>query len=546
MQVGTILEVYTTMYGWELYYTIADLFSTTGLMWAPFLAVIYRNVKGPVTSQDNKAASTTSLARMQWDVYLLIFLIIIAFYPLMNLSISELKYTKVCTDTTTNTLTERVITTTDSTYEAQMPKQTNVKVPIFWYLAMSIGSGTNYHTIGNIPCFEDVPWFDEQLRNLMITDEKVSKEYSRFINECFIPAKNKYVEAMNGKNQSAYVQSELDAGRPSGGWWSSSDPYDQKDPYFMGSHFYLETPGFYKPSLDPATQGHGFRARLPIEGWLYDTTRDKDYSPDMLTKGEPGSPYCDEWWEHPTIGLEKKLLDNADAISPWKLGSTLTFWESLRTIVPKFFPGTHDEETQDIFIKGLSFKNNEDFSGSNEILGDSTASKAVFAILASPSIAGHYSDMSVAKHAAPMVQAVLLLVIYMLLPIVMVISCYDLKVLFTAFFLIITVKFFSTVWEISTYLDASLFVSMYPDVSILGSIETLDAKRAMLDMILTGMIVVAPILLVGILGMTGYQFGKIADSMGASMKGARDTGKAAGAEAAGKAKAVAIKKLSGK
>lgn len=538
MQVGSVLEVYTTMYGWEAYGTLADLFSTTGLMWAPVLAIIYRNWKGPVTSQDNKAASATSLSRMQFDLYAMVIVIILAFYPLIPLTVTDINYTQVCTDES-GSQTEDTINISDTTYH---DVTTNTKVPIFWHLAMSIGSGINYHMIGNLKCFEDIPWIDEKIRNIIITDEDTSKEYSRFVNDCYVPAKNKYENAMAGKQYARYVSDELDAGRPVGilGGLIGVD-YDKKDPHFIGSHFYLETPGFYKPADNTAIQGFGFRAAKPVEGWMYDSTRDKSYTPDMLTADDPGSPYCSEWWNHPSIGLKKKLLDSADTINSEDTGGTLSFYEKVIGKIKSVYTDASDELVADLILKGLQRNNDWDFTGTGDYLGRSdenitgsnfarTAGGVIGGFFASAKVAGHYTEMHTVKHAAPMAQAILLLVIYMLLSVIMVISCYDLKVLFTAFFLVIATKFFTIIWALSIYLDSSLFTAIYPDAGVLGSIDSLDFKRLILDMILTGMIVIAPLLLTAILALAGYNFGRVAEAFGKSMSGPQSTGKSAGEE----------------
>lgn len=526
MQVGSVIELYTTIYGWELYNTLTEIFFDTGLMWAPILAIIYRNWKNPATSQENRAASITSLSRMQFDIYCSILVIILCIFPLSPIAINDMSFGTVCTDQYGNKV-EKQINQSESTYEDNI-KITDTKAPIFWHVIMSIGSGINYQAIGNMPCFEDVAWLDDALRNMSISDEKVNKEYNRFVNECYLPAKSKYEEAMSDKQYSEYVKTELENGRPGSTWWTTD--YEDEDPYFMGSHFYLETPGFYKPENNVAEHGTGFRAKLPVDGWLYDSTRDKDYTPDMLANNDPGSPYCDEWWTHPTIGLKKKLFESVETMKSTHIHENLSIWETAQIIIPSVFPSTHTEETEDIFIKALSRNNNSNFAGTEFWSAADQNSKVIKAaqsgamlLFGGAKVAGHYVEMNTLKTAAPMVQALLLMIIYMLISFVLIISAYDLKVVFSIAFLIITIKFCSVMWALSEYLYNNLFVSMFPNASFIGSVIDSDVKRVILDMILAGMFLVVPIILVAMLGLAGYSFHKFSDNMLSPAKAAGGT-----------------------
>lgn len=557
MQVGSVLEVYTTIYGWEIYNTFVDLLYMTGLMWAPVLAIIYRNWKGPVTSQENRAAAATSLSRMQFDIYSMLVVIIFALYPIIPLTLTDVDHTQICSDPDSGSVQENTVDENNTTYSDTVGVATTTKVPVFWSLIMSIGSGINYHMSGKIKCFDDIPMLDEKIRNIIITDEKVSKEYSRFVTECYVPAKNKYENAMDGKQYAQYISDELDAGRPGGAMGGLIDiDYDKDDPYTVGSHFYQETPGFYKPADDAAIQGFSFRAAKPIEGWLYDSTRDKSYTPDMLDANEPGSPYCDEWWNHQTIGLKKKLLDAIDTVNPDKLIGT-TFYEEVKAKIQGWAAGTTDEQVEDLMLKRLQRFNDQDMTGTNAFIGGmhgitngsnigerlgnlvKTTGTTIGGFFAAPKIIGTYTEMAIAKQAAPMAQAIILFVVYIMLAAIMVISCYDLKALFTCAFLVLSVQFFTTLWAIAEYLDTALFTAIYPDVSIWGSIGTMDYKRLILDMILTGMVVFGPALLIVVMGVTGYQFGRIASSFGDSIANPKDAGKSGG-EGAGKAAQKAI------
>ena len=57
MNVGSLLEIYTTMFGWSIYGSMYDLFRASGLLLFPFIMMIIKNWKEPLQSQNDKAAS---------------------------------------------------------------------------------------------------------------------------------------------------------------------------------------------------------------------------------------------------------------------------------------------------------------------------------------------------------------------------------------------------------------------------------------------------------------------------------------------------------
>ena len=65
----------------------------------------------------------------------------------------------------------------------------------------------------------------------------------------------------------------------------------------------------------------------------------------------------------------------------------------------------------------------------------------------------------------PMVQALVLMAIYMFLPIVTFVSGYDIKMMAYGFLAIFTVKFWTVMWFVARWLDAKLIDAMYPGLS---------------------------------------------------------------------------------
>jgi len=88
-----------------------------------------------------------------------------------------------------------------------------------------------------------------------------------------------------------------------------------------------------------------------------------------------------------------------------------------------------------------------------------------------------------------MAQAVLLLGIYTLLPMVVMMSHYPISMMVVSAMAIFTVKFWSVLWYLALWVDQNLILSMYLDVNIFLQIFAnpgeYDIKCLLLNMITT-------------------------------------------------------------
>jgi len=542
MNVGSFLEIYTTMFGWTFYNTLYDLFNVTGILYLPFLMVLYKNWRDPYLSQDDKPAAVTSQRRMTWGIISIVMVFSLAVLPFQVMELDEVRYRVACTDGGgTVTTTDVAGGSTGTTYDDRLGSA-GTRIPIIWWLALSISSGLNHATTSSFACFEDIKGLDEQLRNLTLRDDALREEYFRFANECFLPAKSKFVRAMRGGERHAYVTNALTS------WLAINAEYNASDPYFIGSHFYLETDGFYK-EFDKSANcaalpgGCGYQAEKPVPGWPYVAARD-NYSAADIAAGTPGRPFCDEWWTDGTQGIETKLLNSIEASK-----ETIPDWDDTRTafenivdmIVGTWGAVTYtDDQLEDIVIRRYVASDPPEMTGrwsppassgsgnsAGEIaLGAGGAAAILFpaagaaigaatlatGLVVAKEFAGFYSMMFVIKSAAPMLQSVLLMMIYCLLLIYLVVSEYEVDSVITALFLILAIRFFTTLWALADYLDAQLFLAMFPDASWLGSDVTFAFERLLLDMILTVLYIVAPLLLLYLMQMAGQNIARIGDA----------------------------------
>ena len=321
VHVGSLLEIYTTMFGWSLYNTFYDVLSITGVLYFPFLMALYKHWKEPLMSQNGKDASVTSQRRMQYAVVSMILIFSFAVLPVITLNLDDISYHKACSDGGATVVKENTTGGEDTKYSSNIGSDLAgaTKIPVFWWFLLSFSSGINNAASSNVACFEDLKGLDEQLRNLTIKDESLRQEYFRFANECFLPAKSRYLDALKGKYgeaYQAYVEGQRDA--------IIGD--DETDPFYIGSRLYLQSPGFYEwahqTPANCATQLSkcSFRAAKPVPNWPYLAVRDVNHSEADIANGVPGMPYCDEWWataqngtDGQPLALKTKLLNSIEA-----------------------------------------------------------------------------------------------------------------------------------------------------------------------------------------------------------------------------------------
>ncbi|MGH2621022.1 MAG: conjugal transfer protein TraG N-terminal domain-containing protein, partial [Anaerolineales bacterium] len=70
MTVESFFELYLAIFGWQQYNQIWTIVTGTGLAYLPFLIILLLNIIGPMTSQETRDAATTSVKRMEVDLFI--------------------------------------------------------------------------------------------------------------------------------------------------------------------------------------------------------------------------------------------------------------------------------------------------------------------------------------------------------------------------------------------------------------------------------------------------------------------------------------------
>ncbi len=487
MSVDSYLELFTTLFGWAFYGLLWDVLVNTGIVYLPFLGILIDNWREPAQGGEVGHASGLSLRRMEIELFMALLVVVLAGQPaaLMPLNATTLAYSPPPTlmDATPPTAT---VASPQSTYGSTgfTGSPATVNIPIWWYGVMAISAGLNHAVVEGLPSSSDMRTFEQQAHLATIADPRLKQEVSNFFSQCYIPARSKYRAE---KPNTTLINTLLTT-------------YGADDPDWMGSHVYREAPEYYD-TLRPIN---------PVAEWIYDVTRDTEYDP--LVPPIWGKPYCKQWWEEGGIGLREKLVNEAD--------TTSTGFSSL---VVAIAPVLATEQQKDAVAKTVLTNAPPSWSSNDLVAYNASGSGLVSAAgsfvkegLAAGGIVTASAFFSVTMTAVlqslPMVQAIMLLGVYALLPMVVVLSRYSLSMMVTGGMAIFTIKFWSVLWYLAMWVDQNLILSMYPDVNtflqLFANPGEHDAKRMLLNMITTSLYLGLPLLWSGMMAWAGVNIGR--------------------------------------
>jgi hypothetical protein len=485
---------------------------------------------------------------MQVAVISLILVFSMAVLPVIDLHMGSISYHKACSDGGSTVVTEHTSGSETTSYSSNVGSDlSSTRIPLYWWLILTFSSGVNNAATSNLKCFSEIKELDQQLRNLTIKDPALRQEYARFANECFLPAKSRFVDGLKGiygEDFKNYIDRQYDTVIGSSG--DASDPY-----VYIGSELFLQSPGFYNwehytpADCNDTVSGCSFRADKPVPNWPYDATRDTKHSEADIAAGTPGTPYCDQWWnttlrgkDGQPLALKTKLLNSVERASTdvldwdeergvlWNTrrimenayAKTFTDEELERLVISRYSDGEPppmlDEEWRNIEVAKQSAGAGALAAGISVAVEASAwpvvlAAGTYAAVDIASSLKDFYLTMFLLKSAAPFAQAVILMMMYGLMIFYLVVSEYDIEAILLMTFLILAVRFLTPLWDIADYLDAQLYVAMYPNVTDqIATFGTQGVNRLILDMVMTVLYVVVPGIFFIVMSMAGLKLGK--------------------------------------
>ena len=517
MSVDSYLELFTTMYGWAFAGIFRDVLVDTGVVFLPFIITIVSVwLESHQMARFQGADAAWMVRKMEVEFMTAIFVLAFCFTPLGVTSLANVNLYHTPPSTPLNpTPTTATGTAPDSTYGAAFGSvPTTLAIPPWWFTVMSLSSGFNEAVRGGVSGgLTDLRAVEELARTATVQDPQLRSEIQRFYNECYIPARSRYLRSGPTAATAAAVAIHGDA-----------------DPDWMGSHALLDEGSLY-PSL---------YAEAGVPGFPLDLTgADADLAGNTVLPAY-GRPSCADWWLDSINGLRARM---ASFTGPATLSS-------LPAAVANVFTTLTATDREDALARLALERSQPSAIQPEKILG-TDGGEFQQAMQAVPDVVGIGGMLSKAFEAqsskfpiiqfATMAQPLILMAIYMFLPLILVFGRYSLQVMFMGALAIFTVKSWAAMWFIARWLDEHLMVAMYPDAAtLLHTIVTLDAdatiKRTTLNTLLVGLYIGLPLIWSAMMGWIGLNVTRGLDLVqGTAMR----TGAAAGAAGTQVAKSAA-------
>lgn len=508
MSVTGYLALYTTLIGWQQYQNLWSLMVGTGLVFIPFIGIVLKCFLEPFESQEPKSAAVIALRRLMIQTVGALLIIEFCCVPAVPLNPKVLHYEPACAVSAQSATPGN----TGTTYDNQFKVPTDVKVPIIWYLVMSISNGFTHAAIEGISCQPiDYRQLQTSLDVTRITNPQVKKETIEFYNDCYVPAYSKYMSGNLTDAQKAEIRQDQKL-------------YGKDDLGWIGSQAFLNTSGFY----------NALSAEEPVEGFLFNPTRDQ-YEGQVSGHSKWGEPSCQAWWSDPASGLHEQLEKALPASFLTKITHIGDDPKALADI------GIRDL-IQHSFDSGMTFG---EISRGYESLDDDIHGNWLSDYIGSNvGIAmeemTYYPKLTLLINALPIIQALLLMSIYALIALIIPFSSYRLHFIITGASIIFAITFWSYLWHLVLYLDNTLIPALYPQAGgTLALKEWLHSNGGLnvvfVDFIIGTLYVALPLLFLILMSWAGL---KVSNAIMGAITEMKAPGDAAGNEAGMMAKKI--------
>lgn len=475
MGVGSYIEMYTTILGWQVYAVIWDGIISTGIVYIPFLFLVFEamisivpRLAGVASGETRNDGGVTGIIG-ELITKLIIAMVVVFFFavPTVQLELTDVSYQPrpTATDLDPETVTpDDDPTTLRSGFQA-LPD--NVQIPLGWNVITRIASGFTFGVAYSIPRPIDLEESISTLELSNITDPQLAREVPAFYEDCYIPARARLEEQLTTSQNAPTLAATIE----------ENGLYDRS---YLGSLTLLETPGLYAACADGNLEcGGSLRARQPVEGFAFDATRDAGYTEVDIANGVPGRPLCDEWW----VDIRGRILEEEEE-------SAETTWEYLRTA---FGDDVTDELVEQARVQRVL---SNSAHRSNQILGTEVGEQFGYAPGGGAEIAGEgaaavilskvartatgvvaigeaggtgieaysrWRKMSYLKKAVPAVIGIMLMVIPILLPFAMLWKVYSVEGIVVIAITYFAIRFLSALFEIGVLVEDSLQKSIFGD-----------------------------------------------------------------------------------
>ncbi|HDJ1449737.1 TPA: conjugal transfer protein TraG N-terminal domain-containing protein [Serratia rubidaea] len=492
MMTNSYLEYFLTLLGWIVNNGLWELLVSTGLFVLPLLfkvVGIWLKVREEGEDEGNKGM--LSLPRIENLLYGAFFVMLACCLPLMNVSLDTIKYDSSRASTCGTWTPKKPDETGYANIMSSMNGQT-AKVPVWWLVVHKLSKGFTAVAVANIPCRPDLRQVRFEVQHSRVNNPALAKELQDFTNDCYALA--------------LYTWQNRDQGQ-------TTDKATLRDIEWLGSKTFLNG-GYY----------NNLQSKTPRASFPWNESRDSG----RANTGRGGYPTCSEWWSAADTGLEARVVKQVDP------GVMLRMSAALKMM------GQADADYKEAVVRRLvspdnltvsqggrayaGYGGNADFTMDNSVNRvASTGGTALGSLAAFPAF-------DAMRQALPMVQAILLMAVYIMIPLILAFAAYNYASVITMTFVVFALNFLTFWWELARWLDSWLLEALYGSDThsrwnVAGFQNSSD--DLIMNIVMGGMFLVLPAVWLGALSWAGVSVGQ---SVGAAISTGTQDSKAAGSQ----------------
>ena len=396
-----------TLYGWLLNNFFTDVLFSSGIVIAVIIVVLISIYFASNRSGDG---GKTSQRKLEIRTLIIVLVLLFAFFPIFKIDeVKVLNLSSDCQEYGKHAVFEGMTIYEDLKQEL-ITDTNDVKIPLLWALLHKIGVGIYYRILDGLDCFTDWGAVETVIRTNKIQDPALLNEYYLFAEKCYGAARYQY------KQQ----------GHQSGGVPPTAD-----DLAYLGSRYYLDTPGYYDAFLLP-TQ---------LQRW----------QPNAVSS-------CTAWWlgDATNKGLRAILLEQATAQLP--------------SVEATQILALGDDEVEDQIIKAMLKSNPPEFTASNASnVADSTNppySTGSGLTGLSERVSETFNQSYFLKRIVAYAQPVILLALYFFIPLFLSVTGFSVKAILYYATWILSIQAMPMIYTLVAALDAKATESLYQGIGL--------------------------------------------------------------------------------
>ena len=439
MVANSLLEIYTMLFGWNMYGAIWDILTGTGLALIPFIVIIVSSFQE--SYQSSSAEETVKGLEMRFVGMILVLMLCVIPYSGQSIQLSTIQYNLDLPDCNPPANTVGTGDNTGTLYDDSFNGMTGLTAykPVAWYFVEFLSSAITHTSIKAMGCVNNYDYMLMRVGQVSIQDPDLRKRVMDFNEVCYKKARQRFeINPINIATAS-----------------------ETQDIDWIGSDIFVNTMNEYYRHEEAFVQDMS----------MYGFTRQTTFRESDASTPSGAHPYCYEVWlgeDGPGIagngapGLRQLLLDDIPAD---KAGDILDDWMDWGSEVMTIGTATNTEK-ENLILKmilqadaaNLDSKTNVDVS--NNFDTNSTLMGAIDTIFSGFGVFQSAEEFLQAqtmkqmlKVAGPLVLALIQMLVIMATPFVMLLGNYKLSSFVSVALTYFAFEFVNAIWGALFWFD---------------------------------------------------------------------------------------------